>query len=199
MKHAKMKERRLAERAVTAVTVAAACVALCAGGTLAYFSAEEHAHNVITTGGVGIELVEWGDLERTQPFEDAEGVMPGESVVKVVEVENTGQAPVWVRVKADVAVELAEGAQAPEGDPTDVVAIDFGTEKWTEKDGWWHYNEILPAGETTSPLFQHVTFDGPGMGNAYQGCEVTVDVLAQAVQSDNNGATALEAAGWPAE
>ena len=197
MKHA--KENKLVRHVVTLVTAVAACVALCAGGTLAYFSAEERAHNVITTGGVGIELLEWGDLEKTVPFEGVEGVMPGESVVKVVEVANDGQAPVWVRVKADIAVELAEGAQAPEGDPADVVAIDFDNEKWTLKDGWWHYNEILPAGETTAPLFEHVTFAGSEMGNAYQDCEVTVDVYAQAVQSDNNGSSALEAAGWPAE
>ena len=197
MKHA--KENKLARRLVVAVTAVAACVALCAGGTLAYFSAEQHAHNVITTGGVGIKLVEWGDLERTQPFGDVEGVMPGESVVKVVEVANDGQAPVWVRVKADVALELADGTAAEASDVERVVAIDFDTAMWTLQDGWWHYSEILPAGETTTPLFQHVAFDGPGMGNAFQGCEVTVDVAAQAVQSDNNGSSALEAAGWPAE
>ena len=197
MKHA--GENKLIRRLVAFVTAVAACVALGAGGTLAYFSAEERAHNVITTGGVGIELYEWADLEKTVPFEDASGVMPGESVVKVAEVANDGQAPVWVRVKADVDVELADGAEAPEGDLAGVISIDFDIEKWTLQDGWWHYNEILAAGETTAPLFQHVTFDGPGMGNAYQGCTVTVDVYAQAVQSDNNGSSALEAAGWPAE
>ena len=199
MKHAKTKERRLAERAVTAVTVIAACVALCAGGTLAYFSASETAHNVITTGGVGIELCEWADLERTAPFEDVDGVMPGESVVKVVEVANDGQAPVWVRVKVDAALELADGTAAEAAAIERVVAIDFDDERWTEKDGWWYCNEVLPAGGTTTPLFEHVAFAGSEMGNAYQSATLTVDVAAQAVQSDNNGATALEAAGWPAE
>lgn len=197
MKH--VGENKLARRLVTFVTAVAACVALCAGGTLAYFSANETAHNVITTGGVGIELVEWGDLERTTPFESTEGVMPGESVVKVVEVVNDGQAPAWVRIKADMALEHADGTAAEASDVEQIITIDFDTVKWTLKDGWWHYNEILPAGETTSPLFQHVIFAGPEMGNAYQGCEVTVDVAAQAVQSDNNGSSALEAAGWPAE
>ena len=197
MKHA--KERPAAKRLAAIAAAVAACVALGAGGTLAYFSADQHAHNVVTTGGVGIELLEWADLDKTVPFEDVEGVMPGEAVVKVVEVENTGQAPAWVRVKADVAVELAEGAEAPAGDLADVVAIDFDTANWTERDGWWYCNEILAAGEATSPLFEHVMFAGADMGDPYQGCTVAVDVCAQAVQSDNNGESALEAAGWPAE
>ena len=197
MKHA--NNNRIAKRLVVAVAAVAACVALTAGGTLAYFSASERAHNVITSGGVGIELLEWGDLDRTVPFEKVEGVVPGDEVVKVVEVRNDGQAPAWVRVKADVAVELAEGAAAPEGDLAQVVSIDYDAESWTLEDGWWHYSSILEAGETTVPLFRHVAFAGAGMGNPYQGCEVTVSVSAQAVQSDNNGESALEAAGWPAE
>jgi len=37
------------------------------------------------------------------------------------------------------------------------------------------------------------------MGNEYRDAKATVDVLAQAVQTANNGASALEAKGWPAE
>jgi len=35
------------------------------------------------------------------------------------------------------------------------------------------------------------------MDNLYQGCKAEIDVFAQAVQVANNGASALEAAGWP--
>ena len=47
------------------------------------------------------------------------------------------------------------------------------------------------------PLFTTVTFDA-AMGNAYQNSTATVSVRADAVQTANNGAAVLEAAGWPA-
>ena len=42
---------------------------------------------VITTGNVDIELNEWADEARTQPFQDKTGVMPGTKVTKIVEVK----------------------------------------------------------------------------------------------------------------
>ena len=36
------------------------------------------------------------------------------------------------------------------------------------------------------------------MGNEYQGATATVDIVAQAVQVDNNGKTVMDAQGWPA-
>ena len=35
------------------------------------------------------------------------------------------------------------------------------------------------------------------MGNEYQNATATVDVSAQAVQTANNGATVMDAQGWP--
>ena len=36
------------------------------------------------------------------------------------------------------------------------------------------------------------------MGNEYQGATATVDIVAQAVQTANNGKTVTAATGWPA-
>ena len=47
-------------------------------------------------------------------------------------------------------------------------------------------------------LFTCVTFDA-GMGNEYQNATATVHVAAEAVQTANNGVTALEALGWPTQ
>ena len=190
MEHAeKTKKRKLAERLVTAVTVVAACVALTAGGTLAYFSASETAHNVITSGGVEIELHEWANEARTERFADVEGVMPGDAVTKIVEVENVGASDAWVRIW--IGADFTNEALDP-----GVLGIDT-LEGWSQgADGWWYYGQRLAAGDTTTPLFEKVSF-ASGMGNAYQGGEAVVSVLVQAVQSDNNGSSAPEAAGWP--
>ena len=54
----------------------------------------------------------------------------------------------------------------------------------------------LASGETTAPLFTVVRFAAE-MDNLYQNSTATIDVTVEAVQQANNGATALEAAGWP--
>ena len=54
------------------ISVAVACLAIAAAGTAAYFTAEEKAHNVITTGGVEIQLsVEKGCVIDAMVYSDA--------------------------------------------------------------------------------------------------------------------------------
>ena len=186
------------KKIILVVLVLALVIAASVGSTIAYFTAQDKAHNVISAGIVKIEVHEWADKEKTKEFPEdgVDGVMPGNEVVKIVEVENTGSGDAWVRVKADKSIQLAEGA---EGEPdTSLVVLDIDKENWTEKDGWYYYNSPLKAGESTVPLFTSVTFD-LSMGNAYQNSTVAVDISAQAVQTANNGSSASEAAGWPAE
>ena len=77
--------------------VIAAVLALCALGTLAYFTAEGRATNVITTGTVELTLHEMqqgadGQLAE-YPDEPITGVMPGQSGSKIPYVENSGSQP----------------------------------------------------------------------------------------------------------
>lgn len=175
------------------LSVLVICIATLAGGTIAYFTSEGRAHNVITTGGVEIELREWADADKETPFKDVSGVMPGAAVTKIVEVKNTGSAPAWVRVSVDKNVELANGEVSPNDR---FVELNINDKAWTKSGGYYYYNTALAAGKTTEPLFTTVTFDVT-MNNAYQNSTATVDVYAQAVQTANNGETALTAAGWP--
>ena len=68
------------KRKLLLLSVLAICVATLAAGTLAYFSADGTARNVITTGNVSIAVEEWADADKTQPFEDLTGIMPGTTV-----------------------------------------------------------------------------------------------------------------------
>lgn len=117
-------------------------------------------------------------------------------MAKIVQVKNTGANDAYIRVSVEKAIELAQGVEG-EADLT-LVSLDLNTMNWTEKDGYYYYNGPLAPDASTEPLFTHVTFD-TAMGNQYQGSRALVDVKAYAVQSDNNGATALLAQGWPAE
>jgi hypothetical protein len=120
--------------------------------------------------------------------------MPGTTVTKIAEIQNSGASDAWVRVKIAKAIELA-GEGTPD---TDLVELDFNTVDWTPGgDGYFYYNEVLKPGELTEPIFTTVTFNAT-MDNQYQNATATVDVMAQAVQTANNGSNAMAANGWPA-
>lgn len=180
------------KRKLLILSALAICIAMLVTGTLAYFTAEGRAHNVITTGGVEIAVQEWADEEKTKPFEDLTGIMPGMTVTKIAEIKNTGASDAWVRVKVEKNIEL-KGEGTPD---TGLVELALNTAYWTEKDGYYYYTKALKPGEVTAPVFTSVTFNAT-MGNEYQNATATVDVSAQAVQTANNGATVMDAQGWP--
>ena len=180
------------KRKLLILSVLAILVAILAANTLAYFTADTKAHNVITTGGVEIAVQEWADVEKTKPFEDLTGVMPNTTVTKIAEIKNTGASDAWVRVKVEKNIKL-QGEGTPD---TGLVELTLNTTDWTEKDGHYYYKEALKPGEVTTPIFTAVTFK-PDMGNEYQNATATVDVSAQAVQTANNGDAVMDAKGWP--
>lgn len=181
------------KRKLLILSVLAICIATLAAGTLAYFTSEGKAHNVITTGGVEIAVQEWADENKQTPFEDLEGIMPGMTVTKIAEIKNTGASDAWVRVKVEKSIKL-QGEGTPD---TALVELNLNLTDWTlGEDGYLYYNKALKPSEVTEPLFTAVTFNVT-MGNEYQNATATVDVAAQAVQTANNGDTVMDAKGWP--
>ena len=168
--------------------------ALTAAGTLAYYTDSARTHNVITSGNVDIDLLEWADEERTKPFKDKQGVMPGTKVTKIVEVKNTGTGAAFVRLRVETEVLSAEGVKMD----SKHVRLDFNQTDWIYRDGYYYYARSLQPGETTVPLFNTVTFAAE-MGNQYQNATAHVKVIAYAVQSANNGDDPLNAEGWPSD
>lgn len=181
------------KRKLLILSVLAICIATFAAGTLAYFTSEGTAHNVITTGAVEITVQEWADEDKQIPFENIVGVIPGTTVTKIAEVKNTGVGEAWVRVLVTKSIKLA-GA----GTPNDALAeIKLNLTDWTlGEDGYLYYSKALKSGEVTAPIFTAVTFSA-AMGNEYQNATATVDVTAQAVQTANNGTSVTDAQGWP--
>lgn len=181
------------KRKLLILSVLAICIATLATGTLAFFTAEGKAHNVITTGGVEIAVQEWADEEKQTKFENLEGIMPSMTVTKIAEIKNTGASAAWVRVKVDKNIRL-QGNGTPNAD---LVELDLNQTDWKlGQDGYLYYNKPLQPNAVTDPIFTEVTFDA-SMGNEYQHATASVDVSAQAVQTANNGDAAMAAQGWP--
>lgn len=194
------------KRKLLILSVLVICVATLAAGTLAYFNAEDTAHNVITSGGVGIQLIEKtksGDTLVDFPEDGLSGILPGTSASKIVSVENTGSADAWIRVKVEMTITGSDGKALPleiGGADSVIPVITFTPgESWTlGEDGYYYYNAAVASGKSTETLFEEVYFAAQ-MGNEYQNCTANLVVTAQAVQTANNGDSALTAAGWPAE
>ncbi len=191
----KKNKRIIAVLAITSI------LAVMVFQTLAFFTAEDTALNRVTMGNVALILnddtidPETEDL-KPFPVEGFDLVMPGDVIDKIVSVTNDGDNPIWVRIRLDRSIILA--GEAADVD-FNVLGLDLNDEDWTEgADGWFYYNEILAPDETTENLFTQVTFP-TSLGNAFMNAEVEIDVLAQGVQSQNNGLTVQEATGWPAE
>ena len=171
--------------------------------TAAYFSASTEVHNVITTGAIDIALKETtlGENQEEIPYPEdpVVGVMPGQEHSKIVRIQNVCDQPAWVRIRVETTITDAAGNDLP----ADQVGIQFDETLWVEEDGYFYYKTELAPGEETEPLFRTVRFDSE-MGNAYQEATVEIDVIAQAVQSANNGipaepadADVTDVKGWP--
>lgn len=182
------------KRKLFILAVLAICLASLAGGTLAFYTSEGRAHNVITTGKVEIEVKEYADLECKNQFKNLTGIMPKSQITKVAKVYNHG-APAWVRVEVTKAIELAREGESN----VELIQLDLNTAYWEDGgDGYYYYKDIVPTKSFTEPIFTTVTFDEE-MDNLYKNATITVDVAAQAVQSANNGTAARNAQGWPAK
>lgn len=173
-----------------ACSIVVICLSLTMQSTLAYFTAESTAHNVITAGAVNITLHE----EAASGESDTDNIMPGDTVSRIVTVTNHDM-PAYVRVKCNISVRNSDGDSLDLGD---IIQMDIDTQNWTYRDGWWYYNHLLDTGEATVPLFTQVEFSA-GMENRYACCNIAIDILAQATQSANNGTDVFTAAGWPEE
>ena len=187
------------KKRILAISVVMICLSILASVTLAYYTDSAIARNVITSGGIDIEVVEQQKVGNTlQPWVDPEiPVMPSQTVSKIVSVENKQQTA-WIRASYTLTVYDADKKvmDIPEDELEQVIIITPDSTNWTEKDGWWYCNKAAGTGEVTAPLFKEVTFSGPNMDNKYQNCTVVIDVNAEAVQKANNGNTVTEALGW---
>ncbi len=193
----------------------ALCLATLGAGSLAYFTAEDIAHNVITSGSVHIQIV-----EKTQgadgalvefPEEGLTGIMPGSEASKIVSVKNTGEAQAWIRVKMEISVRSAQGdtltwEQEVAGERIPLVVPNVMADWFDGGDGYYYYAYSVSPEDSTSNFLETVSF-APEMGNEYQNSTVLLVISAQAVQTANNPVdpqgygdyAAAHAVGWPAE
>lgn len=141
--------------------------------------------NVINTSGVRAQILE--DYDRPG------AVYPGNTIKKVVQVQNTGDSACIVRVKVEKAWGTGRDASGSlitdETYSTDNILIAYNTEYWIyeESDGYYYYKGVLEAGETTkAALFEGFTVEET-TGNEYMGLEADIYVKMECVQAAAEG------------
>lgn len=177
-----------------AFTLIAILLTLSGQGTLAYYSTVGTATNVVTSGDLRFVIHEQTDSGTPFPSGGVY-IVPGDVVSKEVTVENICDHPFYLRVK------LVYGVNSTALSAADCFKLNIDVTNWQLHDGWYYYTGVVNPGQTTPKVFSHVEIVGAKVDNSYIGKTLTLSVVAQAVQSENNpitGGNTYTAAGWPA-
>lgn len=131
---------------------------------------------------------------------EAEQIDAVRATSRIVRVRNTGNEPVFVRVRLSLT-----GTPAPVKDATvpaaaqpanDLATYQVGS-GWVERDGWYYLPSSLEPGALSEPVITGIAFDQLGAQRRFPNGALAFDARAQYLQVDNNAATSLEAEGWP--
>lgn len=190
------RKKNIARITVFVLALVVVTVIVFSSQSLAYFTDMANSFdNRISAGNVGIDIMDMMSDGQGGPvlYTDPIKVMPASSVSKVVAVKNSGSLAVYVRISLKKTV----------NDPTDLavgwedkISCNINSADWQLVDGYYYYTKALRPGQTTTPLFDEVSF-AASMGNEFVNKSVVFTVTAQAVQAGNNGTGAPDAAGWP--
>ena len=123
------------KRKLLLLSVLVICAAIAAVGTLAFFNTKAVAHNVITTGGVDIELHEYADKACTTDYDtNKTGIMPGMTVDKYARIALAeGSADAWVRVKFEKKITFAAGNEHAQGKTPDLDLVELTMSLYAKK------------------------------------------------------------------
>ncbi len=178
-----------------AISLAAMVFTFITESTFAYYTTLGRATNVITMGDIELKIHETTDGGTEFP-EEGVYIIPGDVVSKRVSVENVGENPFYLRVKVVYGIDSATLSA------DDAFKLNIDENIWHLHDGWYYYNGVVEAGETTPDFFSHVEIVGSKVDNSYIGKTLSLTVKAHAVQSENNTVpldAIFTASGWPEE
>lgn len=151
---------------------------LSAGVTLAAFTASKETLNIVTFGNVHIALID----EYTKP---EAGVVPGQTVDKIVSAKNTGSNTAYVRLKLTKSW-WQNGQMREDLDPAYITLNFSNADKWVEgTDGYYYYQLPLKPGEAAESLMESFSLPKAWDMDGYTNLDGHIDARAEAVQSEN--------------
>lgn len=172
-----MNKKKLLTMVLALVLIGAVGV----GATLAYFTDNDSATNVVTMGHVNIELTE---EEWTYGEEGITGITPGQEIPKDPTITLVdGSLDAYVRIKLEVTG--FEGLNNAETYKEDVLKDLVLGEGWTKVGDYYYYAEKLTKNNaSTTALFETVTIPVEWT-NDVANATFNILVSAEAIQADN--------------
>lgn len=165
------------------------------GGTLAYFTDEDHKENRAHTGRVHISLEEPTFEENTEGTYKMD-VLPNQTVVKdpTITVEE-GSADCYVRVRMDIKgledlkdnfdvayADQLEDALLVENDAKELIPLaEYGWNK-NEEDGYYYFTDKQSAKDQIH-VFDALTIPR-NWGNEVKKKTITLEITAEAIQAE---------------
>ena len=167
--------------------------------TYAYFwDNSEVEDNRIIAGHLNVEFLEVRNTEDTNTVTTPIQFMPGTRVEKNVTILNSGNLPLYVRIKIEKTIINSED-EMPVGWEELIscnINPDGSSEKWIYHDGYYYYHTKIEPNSVTSALFDEIYFS-ERIGNEFAGKRVEFKVICEATQSNGNTSSPLTASGWP--
>ena len=190
------------KRMIAVVMAVCALAVLAIGSTFAFFTSKDNAGNTFTMGNVNIALTETSEakdgVKAGEVKEDGKGIvytsaMPGDVFSKNPIVTNTGDNNAWIRVKLEVTSEDEAMQENVAALKEAIIADMVDHYEWEVKadDEYIYYTDIVEP-DAYVDLFETVTIPST-WGNEAADASFSIEISAEAVQSDNNGATWDEA------
>lgn len=214
---------KMTKKKVFVVAIAVCLIAVLSMSTLAWFSASDDVTNKFYVADsadtpdeiFSVEVTETGDDGNpTKDGKEYNNIAPGSVLAKDPTVTNTGAYDQWIRVR--VTVTNADAWIAALGNGYDLGTMFGGHDEtvWDREFGEGGYNgnentieyvyylndKLTPG--TSVKLFETVTIPTQLDQNdmVFVGAKFEMNILAEAVQADNNGTTAREGfAVYPAQ
>lgn len=172
-----MNKKKLLTMVLALVLIGAVGV----GATLAYFTDNDSATNVVTMGHVNIELTE---EEWTYGETGITGVTPGQEIAKDPTISLVGNSlDAFVRIKLEVTgFDGVENADAYKAEILEDLVLGEG---WTKVGNYYYYAEKLTKDNaSTTALFESVTIPYEWT-NDVANATFNILVSAEAIQADN--------------
>ena len=164
--------------------------------TYAYIVRESNTSSIITFGSLKMELIETtikdGKEVRVANNDDMD-ISNTNTVSRIVKVKNIGNHPMFVRVSLNIKGKTKNKENI---DTSNIISMNI-KDNWVYKDGYYYYGKVLKPDEVTSELIDEIIFNNNYILQNYKGSKFSLDIKAEAVQSEHNKDNVLEAVGWP--
>ena len=138
--------------------------------------------------GINQDNVEWGETNKPVYLENPQSdrSIPGVVRAMIVPVMKDGQTGETISGDFGAMTEPVND-QMILGDITLHFANDWEA-NWFYRDGYFYYRQILNPGERSAQLLSGVTLADGSLNNANSNDQVTIQVLADILQSEGNAA-----------